>query len=87
MKQPQDHDQRKVQPERRLSLRSLMNHLGITEVTKLAETIGMSRKSCYRYFASGLTVFVADKLAVAAGVHPLEVWPDFHDEVDWTEAA
>jgi len=62
----------------RLSLRALMDHLRIHEVSTFAEAIGLSRKSCYRYFESGVPLYVADRLAIKVGLHPLEVWPDFH---------
>ena len=68
-------------------LRKLMERLQLTEVTTFAEAVGLSRKSCYRYFVSGVPMHIADRLAIRCGLHPLEVWPDFHDDVDWDEAA
>ena len=74
-----------VEVQVRLPLRALMEYLKIGEVTTFAEAVGLSRKSCYRYFAAGVPLYVADRLAIKVGVHPLEVWPDFH--VDLDEAA
>ena len=71
----------------RFSLRALMECMGFTEVKPFAEAIDLSRKSCYRYFVSGLPMHVADRLAIRCGFHPLEVWPDFHDDIEWDEAA
>jgi len=66
----------------RLPLRALMDHLKIVEVTKFAEAVGLSRKSCYRYFEAGVPLFVADRLAIKVGLHPLEVWPEFHRDLE-----
>lgn len=43
----------------------------------LAEACGVARYAIYRWRSEGLPIYRADTLAVRAGFHPCEVWPEF----------
>lgn len=45
----------------------------------LAEVLGVTRRTVWRYRAEGVSEIAADRLAVAAGFHPFEVWPELVD--------
>jgi hypothetical protein len=52
---------------------------GIT--AQAADLLDVSTRTLHRYRHSGLTPWTADRLAIAAGHHPLAVWGDA-----WTRA-
>lgn len=52
------------------------------DVVRLARLLGVDRWRVYDARAFGLSVDLADKWAIAIGLHPLEVWPDFHADID-----
>ena len=56
---------------------ALLDRLGNPTVGPGSRTLGISGESFKRYQANGLTAEQADRLAVRAGFHPLEVWPDW----------
>jgi hypothetical protein len=39
------------------------------------------RAAVQRWRAAGVPLYAADRAAVHAGAHPLEVWPDFHADL------
>jgi hypothetical protein len=41
----------------------------------LAQTLGLSERTLYRARLYGLTVWQADRYAIAAGLHPALIWP------------
>ena len=45
-------------------------------VAQAAELLAVSTRTVHRLRASGLTPQTADRLAIAAGFHPLAVWGD-----------
>ena len=45
--------------------------------TAFARRTGCHYRQVYRWLAYGLTVDQADRLAVALGLHPSEVWPNW----------
>lgn len=49
-----------------------------------ADLLGVPRRRLYRLRDQGLTVDQADRMAIAAGYHPAEVWPTWLD--DYQEA-
>lgn len=53
----------------------------ITDVRRVADVLGVNRRAVYRWQTAGLTIEAADRMATALGLHPLEVWPDFHDDL------
>ncbi len=79
--------QRVAHPER-LPLQPLLDALPIDHqrarpdvaapgvVAQAAELLAVSTRTVHRLRASGLTPWTADRLAVAAGFHPLAVWGD-----------
>lgn len=46
---------------------------------RLAEVAGVCPSVVRRWRTTGVDVWQADRLAVAFGVHPLSVWPDWLD--------
>lgn len=45
---------------------------------RIAELIDCCRGSVQRWRAGGIPLYSADRAAIRAGAHPLEVWPQFH---------
>lgn len=45
--------------------------------TDLAAALGVSARSVHQYRRRDLSLDVADQLAIRAGWHPAEVWPDW----------
>lgn len=43
----------------------------------VARRLGINARQVHRWRKTGLTVHQADVLAVRAGFHPAEVWPDW----------
>lgn len=48
-------------------------------VGKISSVLGISRDVVRRWDREGLTPHAADRAATALGLHPLEIWPDFHE--------
>lgn len=44
---------------------------------ELAELLDISPRTVHRYRKAGLNAIQADRIAVSAGFHPAEVWPDW----------
>jgi hypothetical protein len=53
---------------------------GTLNDTQLAEYLGICRGNVYHYRLHGITLDVADRLAIDLGLHPLLIWTDW-DEV------
>lgn len=48
-----------------------------------AAAVGVTRRTLHRWKAAGeVPLAIADRLAVAAGRHPSEVWPDYFERID-----
>lgn len=45
----------------------------------IAQRIGQHRSLIHRYRKDGLTPNMADRIAIALGRHPIEIWPDYHE--------
>lgn len=46
----------------------------------IAKQTGINRQSVYRWRSDGIPIHTADRIAIRMGVHPLVIWPDFHQE-------
>ncbi len=57
-------------------------HLNPVTTRTLAERLGVSTRTVWRWRASGLNQTQADHAAVAVGLHPGTVWPTW-----WNTAA
>lgn len=44
----------------------------------VGELIGISHRSVARFVAEGIPEYRADQLAIALGVHPCAIWPDWY---------
>lgn len=62
---------------RRFSIEPCLAHHTISD---LARTIGIDRAQVQRWKRVGLTPPAADRVAIALGHHPFELWPDWYDE-------
>lgn len=66
---------RRVQP--RLPLEPLVARYG--SIRALADALDRDRGQVQKWRERGVTVLSADGLAVALGLHPVEVWPDWYE--------
>ena len=54
---------------------------------QLGKAVGVERHVVRRWQRKGLTVWEADRAAVAAGVHPANLWPEWWALCDESEVA
>lgn len=69
----------------RLSLEPLIGRYG--GVSGLARALGRERAQVSKWRSRGLPATTADVVAVALGLHPVEVWPDWYDVFHFEDAA
>lgn len=55
------------------------------DVVRLARLLGVDRWRIYDARKLGLTIDQADRHAIRCGWHPLDIWPDFHDDINPNE--
>jgi hypothetical protein len=65
-----------VSAQPRLSLEPLVRSHG--GVSGLARALGRDRTQVSAWRSRGVTVAMADNVAVAVGLHPVEVWPEWY---------
>lgn len=75
--------------QRRYPLEPLAQAMG-SSVHAMAEALGLSGSWLRKIRDNGVPARSADRLAVAAGFHPYEVWPEMHahaleETVDWPD--
>lgn len=63
--------------QHRLSFENLDRLLRPASTIEAAERLGVSRRSLSRWRSDGISVPVADQVAIRAGYHPCEVWPEW----------
>lgn len=63
-------------PQPRLPLEPLVARYGT--VSGLARALGVARTQASHWRAQGVPLHTADRLAVSVGLHPCEVWPEWH---------
>jgi len=63
-------------PSPRLSLEPLVSMYG--SVSCLARALGRQRAQVQKWRRNGVPLVSADRIAVAVGLHPVEVWPDWY---------
>jgi lambda repressor-like predicted transcriptional regulator len=61
----------------RLPLEPLVRRYG--SVRALSEALSRDRAQVQKWRERGVTVLAADDLAVALGLHPVEVWPEWYE--------
>lgn len=49
----------------------------VTTIGDVAALVGVSTRTVHRWQRNGLTDTQADRAAVALGLHPANVWPDW----------
>lgn len=76
-----DLTSRRLPPDRltedRYSILVLERLAGNTSVSDFARQAGVSARSVWRWRHHGLDEWRADRLAIAFGFHPCEVWPEW----------
>jgi hypothetical protein len=55
------------------------------DVSAFAKTCGVARPAIYQWRKHGVRIDQADRVAVALGKHPLEIWPEFHADLQEAE--
>jgi hypothetical protein len=63
-------------PSPRLPLEPLVRMYG--SIGNLAAAVGRERTAVGKWSERGLTPLWADRVAVALGMHPTEVWPEWY---------
>jgi hypothetical protein len=53
----------------------------IGELVGYGDNPGSGRAAVQRWRARGVPLHAADRAAISAGAHPLEVWADFHADL------
>lgn len=51
----------------------------VKTVGHAADRLAVNRVTISNWKVNGLTVWQADRCAIRLGLHPVLVWPDFHD--------
>lgn len=71
----------------RVPLEPLVQRYG--NVSALARAIGIDRAQVAHWHGDGLPIESADRVAVLAGFHPAELWPEWEELIDaiYIEAA
>ncbi|MBW3536188.1 MAG: hypothetical protein KY395_00270 [Actinobacteria bacterium] len=64
----------------RLSLEPLVARYG--SVSGLARALRRDRVQVSKWRRDGLPMASADRIAVALGMHPVEVWPDWYEATE-----
>jgi hypothetical protein len=60
----------------------LFQAAGTTEYLELAVRTGFSARTIHRWAHAGLRDIQADRAAVALGLHPMTIWPNYCDELE-----
>lgn len=66
----------------RFSIADLEAHLGPASTSAIARSLGVTTRTVWRWRSTGLTELQADRAAIAAGLHPGNVWDTW-----WATAA
>ena len=53
-----------------------------TEVLALAMFTGFTARTIHRWIHNGIPDAQADMAAIALGLHPMSIWPDYCDELE-----
>lgn len=53
-----------------------------SSIAEIAEAIGVDLNTVHRWARKGIPHHAADRAAIAFGYHPLELWPDFLDDLE-----
>lgn len=57
-------------------------HVVVSVARHIADRSGYERSNACRWRNHGVPLYAADHVATAFGVHPVEIWPDFHDDLE-----
>lgn len=71
---------------RRYPFATLEALLGWPSASELAVMAGTTPRTVARWRTDGLSRMLADAVAVLCGFHPAEVWPEWTDEKETTDA-
>lgn len=68
-------------PMRRFPVEPLLERADCPNLVQLAHRLGVHRQQVAQYRSRGLSERQADRVAIALGFHPIEIWPDYWDDV------
>jgi hypothetical protein len=71
-----------TQRQQRFDLAALTNVAPGSSITELSLLLGVARQVIYRWQLDGIPYWAADRAAIAIGLHPVIIWPDFHETTD-----
>ena len=57
----------------------------VRSARQIADYLGVSTRRVYRWRREGIRYYDADRVALALGLHPLLVWPDYYDTDDYAD--
>ena len=63
----------------RWPLQPLLDAIAHPPVSTLAVRVGVSSRTVWRWHHNGLTDHQADRVAIALGYHPANIWHDWHN--------
>lgn len=63
----------------RYPLSTLLDMMGYDTIHRAADALGVSGTTYAQYSCHGISERTADRLAIRAGFHPAEVWPELAD--------
>ena len=66
----------------RWPLEPLFRAAGTTEYLELAVRTGFTARTIHRWKYNGISDTHADMAAIALGLHPLSIWPNYCDELE-----
>jgi len=68
----------------RWPLEPLFRAAGTTEYLELAVRTGFTARTIHRWKNHGISDAYADQAAIALGLHPITIWPNYCDELEKT---
>jgi len=68
----------------RWPLEPLFRAAGTTEYLELAVRTGFTARTIHRWKNHGISDDYADQAAIALGLHPITIWPNYCDELEKT---
>ena len=84
-------------PERRLDVTPLLDRIGTSFITRndritrnlwttgyQANVLGVYPGTIHRWKRDGIPLRHADAAAIRIGLHPLDIWPEFHADINCT---
>ncbi len=68
-------------PQRRFPLDVIIN-IDQFDNVEISRRFGVSSNTLWRWKKHGVPAIAADRLAIRLNRHPLEVWPNFYEDIE-----